>query len=155
MTMASKMIVFDMDGTIADLYGVPNWLSKLQAEDPSPYAEAEPMCDMERLRDVLLSLSMKGWEIRVVSWLSKDSSREYKAAVRKAKREWLARYNFPADKVHLVAYGTTKSTVVRKAAESAILIDDSAEVRDGWHLGETIDPMEVDLVEVLENLGRG
>lgn len=150
--MTEKMIVFDMDGTIADLYSVPNWLDKLRAEDPAPYLDAEPMWDMERLRELLLSLSMKGWEIRVVSWLSKDSSREYKAAVRKAKREWLARYNFPADKVHLVAYGTTKSGVVRKAAESAILIDDSATVRDGWHIGRTIDPLNCDLLEVLENL---
>ena len=33
-----KMICFDMDGTIADLYAVPNWLDKLRAEDASPYA---------------------------------------------------------------------------------------------------------------------
>lgn len=31
-----KMICFDMDGTIADLYAVPNWLDKLRAEDASP-----------------------------------------------------------------------------------------------------------------------
>ena len=31
-----KMICFDMDGTIADLYAVPNWLEKLRAYDASP-----------------------------------------------------------------------------------------------------------------------
>ena len=35
-----KQIWFDMDGTLADLYGVENWLEKLRASDPSPYAEA-------------------------------------------------------------------------------------------------------------------
>ena len=31
-------IWFDMDGTIANLYGVPGWLSYLQESDPTPYA---------------------------------------------------------------------------------------------------------------------
>lgn len=98
-----KMICFDMDGTIADLYAVPNWLDKLRAEDASPYAEAAPMWDMKALREVLLKLIDKGYEIRIISWLSKDSTEEYKTAVRKAKREWLEKYNFPADKCHFIA----------------------------------------------------
>lgn len=150
--MISKMICFDMDGTIADLYAVPNWLAKLRAEDASPYAEAAPMWDMAKLRDILLKLIAKGWEIRVISWLSKDSTEEYKEAVRQAKREWLARYDFPADKVHLVAYGTTKADCVRRITEAAILVDDNEKVRSGWHLGETIDPMNGDLLERLEGL---
>ena len=36
-----KMICFDMDGTIADLYAVDNWLAKLRAEDETPYQEAK------------------------------------------------------------------------------------------------------------------
>ena len=150
--MISKMICFDMDGTIADLYAVPNWLANLRAEDASPYAEAAPMWDMAKLRDILLKLIAKGWEIRVISWLSKDSTEEYKEAVRQAKREWLARYDFPADKVHLVAYGTTKADCVRRITEAAILVDDNEKVRNGWHLGETIDPMNGDLLERLEEL---
>ena len=30
------MIWFDMDGTIANLYGVENWLPMLRAYDPTP-----------------------------------------------------------------------------------------------------------------------
>lgn len=150
--MIDKMICFDMDGTIADLYAVPNWLAKLRAEDASPYAEAAPMWDMAKLRDILLKLITKGWEIRVISWLAKDSTEEYKETVRQAKREWLTRYDFPADKVHLVAYGTTKADCVRRIAEAAILVDDNEKVRNGWHLGETIDPRNGDLLERLEEL---
>lgn len=150
--MINKMICFDMDGTIADLYAVPNWLAKLRAEDASPYTEAAPMWDMVKLRDILLKLISKGWKIRVISWLSKDSTEAYKEAVRQAKREWLTRYDFPADKVHLVAYGTTKADCVRRIAEAAILVDDNEKVRNGWHLGETIDPMNGDLLERLEEL---
>lgn len=148
-----KMICFDMDGTIADLYAVPNWLDKLRVEDASPYAEAAPMWDMKALREVLLRLIDKGYEIRIISWLSKDSTEEYKTAVRKAKREWLEKYNFPADKCHFIAYGRTKADCIRRVADApAVLIDDNKKVRDGWHLGESIDPTKVNLLEVLSAL---
>lgn len=148
----TKMICFDMDGTIVNLYSVPNWLKKLRAEDPSPYHDAEPMWDMKELRKVLLLLIEKGWEIRVISWLSKNSSEEYKQLVRQTKKEWLWYYNFPFTKCHLVAYGTTKADCVRRWASPAILIDDNEKVRSGWHLGDTIDPTKVDLIEELYKL---
>lgn len=150
----SPMICFDMDGTIADLYSVPNWLEKLKNEDPSPYVEAAPLVDMERLREVLLALSVQGYEIRVISWLAKNASKEYKVTIRKAKREWLERHNFPCDKVHIVAYGTNKASCVRKVTDSAVLIDDDCGVRDGWHIGRTIDPANEDILEELEKLSK-
>lgn len=148
----AKMICFDMDGTIADLYSVPNWLDKLRAEDSSPYSNAAPMWDMEELRKILLLLIGEGWEVRIISWLSKDSSASYKDEVRKAKLEWLAKYDFPYRHCHLVAYGTTKADCVRRWASPAILVDDNEKVRNGWHLGETIDPTKVDLIEELRKL---
>ena len=36
-------INFDMDGTIADLYGVENWLDYLIAGDVFPYENADPL----------------------------------------------------------------------------------------------------------------
>lgn len=149
-----KMICFDMDGTIADLYAVPDWLEKLRAEDATPYRDAPPMWDMARLREALIALADDGWEIRVISWLAKDSTSAYKKAVRTAKREWLARYNFPANKVHLVAYGTTKANAIRNAgATPGILIDDNKKVRDGWSMGAAIDPLSTDdLPTLLEGL---
>lgn len=145
-----KIFVFDMDGTLADLYGVADWLPKLRAEDSSPYTEAAPMWDMDALREILLTLIEQGNEVRVVSWLAKDSTPEYKAAVRRAKREWLTRYNFPAQKIHLVQYGTRKSDCVRDCPKGAgVLFDDSKAVCKGWHLGETVDPQAVDILEYL------
>jgi len=149
----SKMICFDMDGTIADLYGVAGWLEKLRAEDPSPYHEAEPLVDMLRLRSICLALVKQGWEIRVISWLSKDSSEAYKKAVRLEKLAWLWYHSFPYTKAHLVEYGTTKADCVRRAGEGAkILVDDNAKVRHGWHLGNTIDASKKDWLDDLEAL---
>lgn len=148
----TKMICFDMDGTIADLYGVHNWLEMLRAEDPTPYALADYMWDMERLADVLNELRHKGWEVRIITWLSKDSTEDYKDEVRKVKREWLEDCGFPFDHFHAVQYGATKADSIRKYADYAILFDDNRKVRDGWHMGAAVDPTFVDIIEYLENL---
>ena len=68
--------------------------------------------------------------------------------VREAKREWLARYNFPADEIHIVKYGTTKANCTRHKADFQILVDDNEMVRNGWSLGGTINANE----NILENL---
>ena len=34
-----KNIFFDMDGTIADLYNIPNWKEELDSFNPSPYKQ--------------------------------------------------------------------------------------------------------------------
>ena len=62
--------IFDMDGTIADLYHVENWLPKLRAEDASPYVEAQPMWDMDKLGAILEALQALGHRVTIVSWLS-------------------------------------------------------------------------------------
>ena len=150
-----KMICFDMDGTIADLYGVEDWLVMLRDENPLPYAIAKPMWDMERLVNTLFGLQKIGIEIRIITWLSMESSEEYKRATRNAKREWLEQFGFPYDHFHGVQYGATKADSIRRYLaedETAILIDDSAKVREGWALGEAINPTEINIVDFLETL---
>lgn len=140
--MMKKTLVFDMDGTIANLYAVEGWLSDLRSYNPRPYMEAEPMYDMETLVEILSYLKSKGWIIAVTSWLAKESTKEYDAMVRQAKRDWLAKYNFPYDEIHLVKYGTTKANCTRKNGGFQILVDDNEKVRKGWKLGATIDANE-------------
>lgn len=150
-----KMICFDMDGTIADLYAVPGWLEMLRAYDPTPYAVAEPMWDMVELTALLSQVQAIGIEIRIITWLSKESTADYDRAVREAKREWLEAQGFPFDHFHGVQYGATKADSIRRylgEGETAILFDDNAKVRNGWHMGEAIDPMECDILEVLRGL---
>ena len=133
-----KMLVFDMDGTIADFYGVEGWLDDLHAENTRPYDIAEPLYDMTELIDTLHRLQEIGWMIAVTTWLAKDATKEYNKAVTKAKKEWLAKYNFPYDEIHCVKYGTTKANCTRNKADFQILIDDNKKVRDGWTLGTTV-----------------
>lgn len=146
-----KILVFDMDGTIADLYGVENWLADLRNENPSPYINAEPLYDMDILVSLLESFKMLGWKIVVTSWLAKESSKEYDKQVRNAKMDWLKRYDFPFDEIHLVKYGTTKANCTRKLGGYQILVDDNEQVRKGWSLGDTIDANE-NIIEKLIDL---
>lgn len=150
-----KMICFDMDGTIADLYGVENWLEMLRAEDPTPYITAEPMWNMEVLRTILDLLIADGIEIRIITWLSYESTEDYKDEVRNAKRLWLEEMAFPYTHFHGVQYGATKADSIRKnlaEGETAWLIDDNAKVRNGWHMGEAIDPTTTDIIALLASL---
>lgn len=146
-----KMLVFDMDGTIADLYGVDGWLADLRAEKTRPYDEAEPMYDMAELTNLLNMLRAHGWHICVTTWLAKDATKEYNKAVTKAKKEWLSKYNFPYDEIHCVKYGTTKANCTRKKADFQILIDDNKKVRDGWTLGTTVNA-QFDIMNFLKAL---
>lgn len=148
----NRSINFDMDGSINKFYDVPDWLPKLRAEDPSPYLDAEPMWDMEKLNEMLEKLREAGWEINVITWLSKNSSEEYKDAVREAKKAWLEKWGFVYDHFHGVQYGATKADSVRERTDYGILIDDNAKVRDGWHLGETIDPTTTNIIVALAAL---
>ena len=142
MMYAEKAIVFDLDGTLADLYSVPEWLEKLRSYDATPYSAAKPIYNAKELVPLIAELKDRGFRIIVTSWLSKVSTKKYDSAVREAKKEWLAKYGFPYDEIHLVKYGTPKTKCSRGKAKYQILVDDNAEVRSKWTLGATIDANE-------------
>ncbi len=134
-----KMLVFDMDGTIADFYGVDGWLNDLKAEKTRPYEEAKPLYDMNELVEILKTLQLMGWEIAITTWLAKDATKAYNQAVTKVKKEWLTKYNFPYDEIHCVKYGTTKANCTRKKGGFQIIFDDNEKIRKGWTLGASVD----------------
>lgn len=147
----SKMIdalVWDMDGTIAGLYEVPNWEPKLRSSDPSPYSEAKPLINMDELRELLQVAQSMNIRIITVSWASKDGTNEYNRAVKKAKREWLKIYCPELlEELHVVKYGTDKYSLCEGLR--AVLIDDNISVREEWPF-DTIDASNS--LEMLEEL---
>lgn len=153
-----KELCFDMDNTICALYDVPHWLEMLRAYDPTPYQIAEPLVDMAELGCLLRSLQNCGIKVAVITWLSKESNKQYDDEVRKAKRAWLKEYGFPFDTLRCVAYGTPKHKIeaARLADdEEALIFDDDARVRRDWNLGGAIDPTKVDILEVLKEILNG
>lgn len=125
-----KEIWFDMDGTIADLYGVEGWLADLRAYNPRPYAVAQPLVKMQSLARVLNRLQRQGYKIGVVSWLSKCSTAEYDKKVAEAKRKWLACHlaSVKFDRVDIITYGTPKQN-----GRNGILFDDEKKNRENWN----------------------
>lgn len=124
-----KVINFDMDGTIADLYGVENWLDYLLNNDPKPYAVAKPLLNMSALARVLNKLRKRGYAINIISWLSKNSNPEYDKAVTNAKVGWLKKHlaSVQFDNIYIVPYGTPKHNI-----SNGILFDDEKPNRDNW-----------------------
>ena len=145
----NKAIYFDMDGTIADLYGQEDWLERLIAKDETPYANATVLVNMSLLARYLNKLKAIGYTVGVVSWLAKGSTKDYDKKVIKAKTEWLARHlkSVEFDEINIVAYGTPKSTVV--SITNGILFDDEEPNRKEWK-GKAYD--ETDIIGVLKAL---
>jgi hypothetical protein len=148
MNMSNYTIYFDMDGTIADLYAVDNWLEKLKAEDVSPYLEAAPLVDMSELTRLLGKAMEMGYRLGVISWLSREASQEYKKKIRAAKRAWLEEnLDVDFDEIHLVQYGTRKDYVAQD--KQGMLFDDDERVRNNWK-GFAINPEETNMIDFLK-----
>lgn len=125
-------IFFDMDGTIADLYGVENWLDYLIASDTLPYAIAKPLLRLNSLARILNRLQREGYRIGVISWLSKSGTEEYNNAVTEIKKNWLKKHlaSVHFDEINIVKYGTPKQMFAR--TENDILFDDEEKNRNSW-----------------------
>ena len=149
-----KTLVFDLDGTLVNLYGVRNWLEDLRAENPRPYEVAKPLYDMEMFNMLLDVFRAQGWRIVITTWLAMGSTKEYDRLVREAKLAWLEQYGVVYDEIHLVKYGTTKANCTRKLGGFQVLVDDNDKIRKGWNLGATINANEniiEQLIELLES----
>ena len=85
-------IWFDMDGTIADLYGVDNWLDDLQNERTRPYKEAKALFRLSTLSRLLHKAQEQGHEIGIISWTSKNGCDEYNFEVSTVKMWWLNKH---------------------------------------------------------------
>lgn len=125
-------ICFDMDGTIANLYGVNDWLNYLIAEDTTPYKEAKPMVNMNVLARRLNILQRKGYEIGIISWTSKNGSAQYNTRVDEVKRAWLHKHlaSVRFDFVEIVPYGYSKNNFAKNIDD--VLFDDEENNRKNW-----------------------
>lgn len=124
-----RKIWLDCDGTWIDLYGVENWLDMLQAYDPTPYIVAKPMVNLTWLARTIHELQAQGFKIGIISWLSKNSNELYDNQVIQAKLTWFKKHmpSVEWDEIHIVKYGTPKST-----CGNGVLFDDELNNRNEW-----------------------
>lgn len=125
----TKQICFDMDGTLANFYGVSGWLDCLMTCDPTPYAIAKPLINFSSLARQIHRLQKLGYEVNIISWLSKSGTEEFDEVVTETKLEWLEKHlpSVEFDEIHIVKYGTPKST-----CGCGILFDDEERNRQEW-----------------------
>lgn len=127
----TKMIWFDMDGTLANFYNVDGWLDDLMAERTRPYEIAKGI-NLAPIAKQLRRLSKDGWKIGVVSWTSKGGSEKFNAEVAEVKKVWLKKHLPSVDfaEIVILPYGTPKSKVGK-----GILFDDEIGNRTEWGKG--------------------
>ena len=132
MIITVKKIWVDMYGPHADLYSDPDWLAKLQAYDPTPYANAKPLLDMVVLSAILNRLQQRGYQICIVSWLSKEPTPTYDQLVIEAKKQWLKKYlgSVVFDQIDIIPHGTPKAE-----GREGILFEDEPQYREAWGEG--------------------
>ena len=142
-------IWFDMDGTIADLYGVENWLEYLINADTLPYEVAKPLLRLSTLARLLNKLKKRGYKIGIISWLAKDSTPDYESAVASAKETWLKKHlpSVKFDTIHIVKYGTPKFYFAK--SDKDILFDDEEKNRNDW-TGQSFDVDNI--IEILKGI---
>ena len=124
-----KEIWFDMDGTIADLYSVDNWLAKILVNDVSPYENAKPLVNMNVLARILNKLQKQGYKIGIVSWLAYGENIDGEK-IENAKRKWIKKHLHSVNFNHLdfLPYGTPKQN-----GRNGILFDDEEHNRKMWN----------------------
>lgn len=141
-------IWFDMDGTIADLYGVEGWLEMLINKDATPYAIAKPLINLSLLARLMNKAQKNGYEICVVSALAKDSNKEYDKAVIEAKLGWLGSHlkSVHFNEIRFVPYTFVKNGVNEG---NDLLFDDEERHLTAW-TGKAVHASEI--IETLKTL---
>lgn len=140
----AKTVWFDMDGTLYDLYSIPNWLEELQNKNPNVFYEGKPMYNSYRINQAIEALVAHGWDVGVVTWapMGVFEEEDFFTEVAYQKLCWIRRY-YPelAHNFHCIPYGESKRNYVYKTRMQAsllggtqILVDDNRMVRDDWEV---------------------
>ena len=124
--MKKQVVYLDMDGTIANLYGMNNWLESLENEVEGLFLNCEPLVSENKLKEFFPS---EEYELRICSMTPLNATNEYCQVVIKEKNQWLDKY-FPSitHRVYM-EYGNHKNL---KNSKNHILIDDNETIRNSY-----------------------
>ena len=153
----TPIFCFDMDGTIADLYAVENWLADLRSFSARPYAEAAPMMNFSALARQLNAAQRKGAKLVIISWSSKESNEIFDHEIMVAKMEWLAEH-LPSvhwDEINVVPYGTNKAEVCGVDSMNFHLFDDEQKNCHEWRCAGGWAHGPQSITEVLSDFNKG
>lgn len=152
--MNTNWIWLDMDGTFVDLYGIEGWLQELRAESVVPYLNARPLVNLSLLARRLNALQRMGYSIGVISWASKNATKDYENAVAEAKRKWLSKHlpSVQWDEIIVASYGNPKSKAV---PEIGILFDDEENNLIDWNNNNGLGINAASMLDTLNKIIHG
>ena len=132
MKLNKSHIIFDLDGTLYNLYGIDNWLKKVESGDPSVFTEGETLVNTEALNKKIEVFKKMGCTFSVVTWLPMGATDKYKKECYSRKMNW-CRENLPTiSEVNIIDYGIGKH-LYRKKDKFNYLIDDNLEINDKFN----------------------
>ena len=128
----SIKVYFDMDGTVADLYGQPDWLQMLRTETAGAFTDCKPLFNPADFYAVVNRLLFAGVQFGVITWLPMQASAEYEEICTAEKKAWCEKWMPFITEFSAQSYGIPKQKAIKKHAKTEILIDDNAEVGAIW-----------------------
>lgn len=138
----STKIYFDLDGTIYDLYSIPNWLQLLREEQPTAFTQGRPLFNHDFYK-VVASLLSKGVQFGVITWLPMQASPEYEEICRAEKIQWCKDYLPFISTFAAQSYGTPKQQAIKSRTRNDIIIDDNLDICQMWSNGKTRTAIQV------------
>lgn len=146
-----KIIYFDVDGTFYNLYGFYGWLDCILSEKTECYTQSDLLVNKDEFIIILNSLKKKGYKLGIITWLAKNSTKNYENKVRKAKYRYINKhFSNLFDEVHILRYGTNKSKYCK--GKNTILFDDEENNRKQWKEKNGISYDVINLLETLQKL---
>lgn len=146
-----KKIYFDMDGTFYNLYGYDGWLECILSEKTECYTQSTLLVDYNNFINILNELKNKGYVLGIITWLSKNATKNYQNKVRSAKYRYINKYfNGIFDEVHIIQYGKNKAEYCTN--ENCVLFDDEENNRIEWNKKNGISYNVNNLCDILMTL---
>jgi len=148
-----KKIVFDLDGTLYDLYGVPDWEKKLREEKENIFLEGKSFLNKD-FYEIIEELLKNGFSFDVATWLPMFATKQYEEKCRKEKERWVKENLKFVKNIYIDAYGVPKQKMVKEKSSLMILIDDNLEVCKDWATKKQRQYKNVkdNLIEILEEI---
>lgn len=125
----NKVVYFDMDGTIADLYGVSNCFKRLDNMDATVYSEAKPI---DKYINMLKEFHTMGYKVIILSALGMVSSKRFDKDTIRNKGIWLDTYvgkEYIDERIYIP---NTKHKELYQLFGKGILVDDDDRVLMNW-----------------------
>lgn len=125
----NKIVYFDMDGTLADLYGVTNVFKRLDALDANVYSEAKPI---DTYINMLKEFKNMGYKVIILSCLGMISDKQFDKDTIHNKGLWLDKYvgkQYIDERIYIPNTKHKEQYI----NEYGILVDDDDKVLMNWN----------------------